>query len=196
MKKRVWITTIAACLIVSLGLTMVGCDNLRDIFFEDLYQLNTDLEGCEYLFGCTPEEFFTMDFEAYGLPADFSKDCKILENGHLRIQLNEEQMYAWRNSLLLTDYSVYPRIGVSPDNKRVTVYAYDETVNDDVVAVLPIVLTKLSVAQGIDGELYENVEIEVIVQDAVTNEVFFRGIWPDFDHINLTGYTISSLTEN
>lgn len=196
MKKRVWITTIATCLIVSLGLTMVGCDNLRDIFFEDLYQLNTDLEGCEYLFGCTPEEFFTMDFEAYGLPADFSKDCKILENGHLRIQLNEEQMYAWRNSLLLTDYSAYPRIGISPDKKRVTVYAYDETVDDDVRVAAYIILTKLAVVHAIDGESYENAKIELIVQDAVTNEVFFKGIWPDFDHINLTGYTISSLTEN
>ena len=159
MKKRVWITTIAACLIVSLGLTMVGCDNLRDIFFEDLYQLNTDLEGCEYLFGCTPEEFFTMDFEAYGLPADFSKDCKILENGHLRIQLNEEQMYAWRNSLLLTDYSAYPRIGISPDKKRVTVYAYDETVDDDVRVADYIRLTKLAVVHAIDGESYENAKI-------------------------------------
>lgn len=196
MKKRVWITTIAACLIVSLGLTMVGCSNLSDIFFDDQYQMSVAPEGCEDLFDCTPEEFFTMDFEAYDLPADFSKDCKILENGHLYIQLNEEQMYAWRNSSLLTDYSAYPRVSVSPDNKRVTVYAYDETVDDDVMIVLPIICTKLSVVQVIDGELYENVEIEVIVQDAVTNEVFFKGIWPDFDHINLTGYTISSLTEN
>ena len=196
MKKRVWITTIAACLIVSLGLTMVGCSSLRDIFFDDQFQLTVRPEGCEYLFGCTLEEFFTMDFEAYGLPEDFSKDCKILENGNLYIQLNEDQMYAWRNSSLLTDYSAYPRIGVSPDNKTVTVYAYDETVDDDVRVAAYCILTKLAVVHGIDGELYETVKIELIVQDAVTNEVFFRGIWPDFDYIDLSGYTISSLSEN
>ena len=196
MKKRVWITTIAACLIVSLGLTMVGCSSLRDIFFEDQFQMTVRPEGCEYLFGCTPEEFFTMDFEAYRLPADFSKDCKILENGNFYIQLNEDQMYEWRNSSLLTDYSAYPRIGVSPDKKRVTVYAYDETVDDDVRVAAYIILTKLAVVHAIDGESYENAKIELIVQDAVTNEVFFRGIWPDFDYIDLSGYTISSLSEN
>ena len=179
MKKTV-LKTFSLLLVILILLITVSCGAddpyipLKDFSPNILYTL--DLYHCQSVFGCTPEEFFDLELDIYKDVKDFRKDARISSDGNLVLSLSKPQREALINSDLF-DYSQYPNIEVSYENRSVIVNGYAETAYEDVRASYHI-LNKACLYLSLKSEPVTKVTVKYVIRDGVTGEVFFSTVWP------------------
>ena len=194
MRKNV-LRIFSLLLIIVVLLMAVSCDTgvlLSDYMHESKCTLIP--EHCQSVFGCTPEEFFDLELDIYKTVEDLRNDASISSDGDLILIFTKSQRLALMNSELF-DYSEYPNIEVSYEDRYVIVNGFAETVYEDTKASLEIA-DKVCMYLMLQNKPGTEIVVDYIIQDGVTGKTYYSMTWPQQEwHISLNEYNFSPLPE-
>ena len=151
---------------------------------------------CPDILGCTPEEFFDLEFDFYNEVGDFRKSARINKEGDLVLYLTRKQAKALIESLQqdLCDAENQYNIEVSEDYSVITVYGYEETYYEEGLIAFKLVhkMTAIRILKG------EKPSYKCVLKDAITEEVVMTVGEDDNGekfHTNNPDHKFSSITE-
>ena len=106
-------------------------------------QITVPYEGCDFMFGCSTEEFFDRDLELYKEIGDLRKFAYIAKNGELNVIVTRKQANLWANILeqqIREIEKTHANIEVSSDCFAIVVYSCAETFDEDENAVVDVMI--------------------------------------------------------
>jgi len=139
------------------------------------YRMSNDT--CSVLFACSVEEFFGEPYD-FSWTEDFRTYSRKGENGDLLLRLNDQQKKDW-----IARYSKAIKrardVGVefSDDYTKITLRGYKETMGK-LVHTCMWSSTGALVQQVVAGTEPDKAQIQVVVIDAVTNDVVYSILCP------------------
>lgn len=173
-KKRL----ILCGIILVLGILIIIAMNL----FIPAFDYTCTPEGCINIFGVSIEEFMNTELEFYDETGDFRKNARIDENGQLIVTLSQYQVYAWKKSDWLSDFSKYPEkepFVISSDYKKLDIYISSnvlpssqeyEAITDEADKII----LRMGTLQLLDGLEHKDIVVLYTVINKDTDQILYQ----------------------
>ncbi len=155
------------------------------------YRMSSDT--CVLSFGRPADEFFSRPYD-FSWTEDFRTYSRLEDNGDLLLRLNEQQKNDWWNHYNEAIQLVKDRgVEVASDYTKVTLRGYKETIASMMMPVI-FAMRGFHVRQVLNGTEADEVQIEVVVIDAGTDDVVYSVVQPQEPlHYSHEGYGLSSI---
>ncbi len=130
-------------------------------------------ECCDFMFGCSTEEFFDRDLELYKEIGDLRSFARLGDNKELELILTKKQAATWSNILeskIREIDNAHENIEVSDDYSKIIAYCYAETEEASMLIIEDLVIL-ISVVRVVDEA---DILYQFILRDAGTHQDVWR----------------------